>query len=628
MRYTYLIPMLLCLQQSFAQTPATSTSTVDQVTVFLQGAQVTRSMQYAVTPGNNKIVFSSISPDVDQKSIQARLPANTMLLSVSHQPNFIKEQTQREEIDQLEKQRQTLQDKLDREKNNLQVYTQEESILTKNQDIGGTNNVLKAIELKDILDLQRQRLTEVLDKQLSIKQQIRTLEKDLQQTANQLQGLRQLKETPTSDIVLDVLAKSASTGKFTVSYLVKNAGWLPAYDIRVKDITQPLDITFKAKVFQQCGEVWKKVKLQLSTGNPDESSVRPVLRPWYLYSYSSYDELSRSRQAQQMLSNGEISGRVTDDSGAPLIGCSVQIKGKTLGTVTDDKGNFQLQTSGGEQTVVFSYIGYSKREVPADGGFMRISMQPDNRSLSEVVVTGYGMESALQGRVAGVAIGNKMAQRKKSSSIIEDVTEQYVATTFYYDIPVPYTIEPDGKPYTVGVKEVEVQASYEYYAVPKLDKAAFLVAGITDWESLNLLDGEASIFYEDTYLGKSLLDLQNSQDTLLISLGRDKQVTVTRTLEKDYSRKRFIGKNITVARSWQLGIKNNKPVPISITLQDQLPVSTNTDMEISGISYGNAQLEETTKLLTWKMSLAPAAEQKQQLKYNISYPKAAIVNID
>lgn len=628
MRYTYFIPALLCLQQSFAQTPATSASTVDQVTVFLQGAQVTRSMQYTVTPGNNKIVFSGISPDVDQKSIQAKLPANTMLLSVSHQPNFIKEQSQREEIDQLEKQRQALQDKLDREKNNLQVYTQEESILTKNQDIGGTNNVLKAIELKDILDLQRQRLTEVLDKQLSIKQQIRTLEKDLLQITNQLQGLRQLKETPTSDIVLDVLAKSASTGKFTVSYLVKNAGWMPAYDIRVKDITQPLDITFKAKVFQQCGEVWKKVKLQLSTGNPDESSVRPVLRPWYLHSYSSYDELSRSRQAQQMLGNGEISGRVTDDSGNPLTGCSVQIKGKTLGTVTDEKGNFQLQTSGGEQTVVFSYLGFNKREVPADGGFMRISMQPDNRTLDEVVVVGYGTEKALEGRVAGVAVGNKKAQRKQSSNIVEDVTEQYVATTFYYDIPVPYTIEPDGKPYTVGVKEVEVPASYEYYAVPKLDKAAFLVAGITDWESLNLLDGEASIFYEDTYLGKSLLDLQNSQDTLLISLGRDKQVTVTRTLEKDYSRKRFIGKNITVARSWQLGIKNNKPVPISITLQDQLPLSTNTDMEISGISYGDAQLEESTKLLTWKMSLAPATEQKQQLKYSISYPKAAIVNID
>jgi uncharacterized protein (TIGR02231 family) len=306
----------------------------------------------------------------------------------------------------------------------------------------------------------------------------------------------------------------------------------------------------------------------------------------------------------------------------------VQIKGKTLGTVTDDKGYFQLQTSGGEQTVTFSYIGYNKREVPADGGFMRISMQPDSRALSEVVVTGYGLENALQGRAAGVAVDKRKAQFKQSSSIIENVTEQYVATTFYYDIPVPYTIESDGKPYTVGVKEVEVPASYEYYAVPKLDKAAFLVAGITDWESLNLLDGEASIFYEDTYLGKSLLDLQNSQDTLLISLGRDKQVTVTRTLEKDYSRKRFIGKNITVARSWQLGIKNNKPVPINITLQDQLPVSTNTDMEISGISYGNAQLEETTRLLTWKMSLAPAAEQKQQLKYNISYPKAAIVNID
>jgi hypothetical protein len=497
-------------------------------------------------------------------------------------------------------------------------------MLGKNQNIGGSANGVKAAELKEVLDLQRQRLAEVLDKQLAIKQQIRTLEKELQQTASQLQALQQLKETPTSDIMLDVLSKTNTTGKFTISYLVQHAGWLPAYDIRVKDITHPLDITFKARVFQQSGEVWKKVKLQLSTGNPDDTNTRPVLQPWYLRTYSSYQELSRSRQLQEALSSGEVSGRVTDDHGQPIVGCTVQVKGKTLGTTTDEQGYFQLQTPGGEQTLTFSYIGYEKKELAAAGGFMNISMRPNNTNLEEVVVVGYG----LSGKTTAASAQQNKAQRKASAAVIPDVAEQYVATTFYYDIPIPYTIEPDGKSYTVGIKEVEVPASYEYYAVPKLDKAAFLVAGITDWESLNLLDGEASIFYEDTYLGKSLLDLSASSDTLLISLGRDKQVAVTRTLEKDYSRKRFIGRNVTVSRSWQLGIKNNKPVPVNLTLQDQLPLSSNTDIEVSGASYGKGELEEATRLVTWKMTIPPAAEQKEQLKYNISYPKSAIVNID
>ncbi|GAA0546427.1 hypothetical protein GCM10009415_30760 [Chitinophaga japonensis] len=615
----------MLLQNVQAQTSSKNSGAIDQVVVFLQGAQVTRSMPYTLTPGNNRVVFSGISPDIDEKSIQVKVPADATLMSIAHQPDFIREQSQREEIVRLEKQREALQAQLDREKNHLQVYTQEEALLTKNQDIGGDNNGVTAAALKEVLDLHRQRLAEVLEKQLLIKQQVHTLEIELKKNASQLLVLRQQKETPTSDIILDVLSKSSVSGKFTVSYLVKHAGWLPAYDIRVKDITHPLDITFKAKVFQQCGEVWKQVKLQLSTGNPADNNVKPVLHPWYLRTYRSYEEMNRVRQLQRSLGNNEIKGRVLDHDGNPLPYATVQVKGKTLGTTTDDKGYFSLQSPGGEQTLQFSSVGYQRLELPARSGFMQVTMQADTRALEEVVVTGY----ALQGKVTGVSVQQeKRVVRKESSSVISGVTEAYVATTFYYDIPIPYTIEPDGKPYTVGVKELEVPASYEYYAVPKLDKAAFLVAGITGWESLNLLEGEASIYYEDTYLGKSLLDLQSSSDTLLVSLGRDKGVVVSRTLEKDYSRKRFIGRNITMSRSWQLGIRNNKPVPVQVILQDQLPIPGNTDITLSGVSYSDAVLDEPSNLLTWKMTLAPGTEQQQQLKYSVSFPKTAIVNID
>ncbi|KAA2243209.1 mucoidy inhibitor MuiA family protein [Chitinophaga agrisoli] len=630
MRFAYLLPLLLTLHHSYAQTASKTTSAIDQVTIFLKGAQVTRSMQYTLTPGNNKVIFSAISPDVEEKSIQVKMEGNVTLLSVSYQPNFIREQQQREEIAALLKQQEDLDNKLAHEKGNLQVYTQEEAMLGKNQDIGGSTNGIKAADLKEVLDLQRQRLAEVLEKQLDIKQRIRLLEEEKLKISKQLAALHNQQQTATSDIILDVLSKTAATGKCTVSYLVKNAGWLPSYDIRVKDISHPLDITFKAKVFQQCGEVWNKVKLQLSTGNPDEGNVRPLLQPWYLRTYSSYDELSRVREIQRTLSSNEIKGRVTDERGSPLPGASIKVKGSTLGTVTDAGGYFDLPSTGREQTLVFSYIGYMSKEIPSSGGFLQVGLQVDERHLDEVVVVGYGVsgEGRLSGAEADTFEKKANVTRKASANTIPDVSEQYTPTTFYYDIPIPYTIEPDGKPYTVGVKELEVPASYEYYAVPKLQKAAFLVAGITDWESLNLLEGEASVFYEDTYLGKSLLDLQSSRDTLLISLGRDNQVSVSRTMEKDYSRKRFLGKNITVARAWNLSVKNNKQAPISITIQDQLPISSNAAMDISGISYGNGQLEESTQMLTWKMVLQPAAEEKQQLKYNVTYPRTAIVNID
>ncbi len=177
MRVAYLIPLLLTLNNSHAQTPA-KTSTIDQVTIFLKGAQVTRSMPYTLAPGNNKVVFSAISPDVDEKSIQVKMEGNVTLLSVSYQPNFIREQQQREETATLQQQLDELDNKLAHEKGNLQVYTQEEAMLAKNQDIGGSTNGIKAADLKEVLDLQRQRLAEVLEKQLDIKKRIRLLEEE------------------------------------------------------------------------------------------------------------------------------------------------------------------------------------------------------------------------------------------------------------------------------------------------------------------------------------------------------------------------------------------------------------------------------------------------------------------
>ncbi|WP_262487658.1 DUF4139 domain-containing protein [Chitinophaga jiangningensis] len=208
------------------------------------------------------------------------------------------------------------------------------------------------------------------------------------------------------------------------------------------------------------------------------------------------------------------------------------------------------------------------------------------------------------------------------------MTEQYTPTTFVFDIPIPYTILPDGKSNVVGVKELEIPATYQYYAVPKLEKAAFLTAAFTDWESLNLLDGEASIFYEGTYIGKTLLDLQAVSDTLQLSLGKDKQVVVNRTMQKDESRKNLLGSRVTFSRTWEITVKNNKGVPIKVNVEDQLPIKTISDMDISKTEYGDAALDAETNILTWQLHVAPATEQKRQLKYAITYPKGQIVNVN
>ena len=82
-------------------------------------------------------------------------------------------------------------------------------------------------------------------------------------------------------------------------------------------------------------------------------------------------------------------GTVTDNTGDPLVGATVMLKGHTgVGTATDIDGNFKINVPEGS-TLIFSYIGYVTREIKAEKQ-MDIMLQPDDNSLDEVVVIGYG----------------------------------------------------------------------------------------------------------------------------------------------------------------------------------------------------------------------------------------------
>jgi len=91
--------------------------------------------------------------------------------------------------------------------------------------------------------------------------------------------------------------------------------------------------------------------------------------------------------------NFTVRGKVLDETGEPLIGVNVVEKGTTQGTVTDAGGNFQLDVSGPDATIVISFIGYLKEEVPLEGkNELNISLVPDLKELDEVVVVGYGTQ--------------------------------------------------------------------------------------------------------------------------------------------------------------------------------------------------------------------------------------------
>jgi iron complex outermembrane receptor protein len=84
-----------------------------------------------------------------------------------------------------------------------------------------------------------------------------------------------------------------------------------------------------------------------------------------------------------------ITGKVTDATGTDLPGVSILVKGTTMGTATDFDGNFELEVSDANAILVFSYVGYADRELPAAANMM-VTLQESAESLEEVVLIGYG----------------------------------------------------------------------------------------------------------------------------------------------------------------------------------------------------------------------------------------------
>lgn len=613
---------------TFAQTKQqTVTSKIEKVTVFASGAQVNRKTKFTIPQGRTELVFAGISPNIDKQSIQVKGDGNFTILSVIHQTNYLNEQKRREETIGLENQKEYLKQKLTFEKSMLTVFKNEENMLAKNQSIGGSNNGVKTLDLKEAVDFQRNRLTEVLLKQIEIDKNIQKLDSTIKKLDNQLKALNQRKDFATSEILVTVLSKEFANASFEISYFVKDAGWFANYDLRVKDISNPIDLTFKANVFQSSGEDWKDVKLTISNGNPTESGVAPTLQAWYLrFGYpKDLSQMLKGKISGLLIGGkaGEAKGKIADaETGEGIPGVNILIKGTTIGTVTDTDGNFSLQLPENSQTLVISAVGYATQELMATTNFMNITLQEDVTLLGEVVVVGYGVSEERR-----IKKDEKLKIKGTGSDPLE-TKETYQPTTLSFEIEIPYTILNDGKVYTVDIKNQSIPALYEYFAIPKLEKDAFLTAKIVDWQDLNLLEGEVNLFFEGAYLGKSILDVRNANDTLNISLGRDKGIIIERKNLKEFTNKQFLGNFKTENRSYEISIRNNKKQSINITIQDQFPISTLKEITVEEQEYKEAEIDKDTKILTWKDEIAPKQEKKHNFKYSVKYPKNQIVILE
>ncbi|QNA43742.1 DUF4139 domain-containing protein [Lacibacter sediminis] len=533
----YVLPITLTAQ-SVKRVPVETK--MDQVTVFMKGAQVKRTVKQSISAGKQEIVFTGISTDIEKQSVQVKADGRLTILSVRVQRDYLKEQEVSEEIKTTQEKFSQLNDKISLTSKVLEVFKQEESMLIKNQQIAGSTVTLKPDELRQSLDFQRARLTEVLKQQLLLQKEIEEMNKDRNKLLNQLTEMSRKIDLSTNEIVVLADVKETATVPFEITYLVQKAGWYPTYNIRVKDVVSKLQLEMNANVYQTSGENWNNIKLVLSTGNPNDNNTKPLVNPWFI-----------------------------------------------------------------------SY-----------------AMKPAVNNLQEVVVVGYGTSNDLAGAVPGIQVRGKTSLKMENKSTPLQVITTFQPITTQYEIQEIATVNNDGKVNTMSINDKSIEAYYEYYSVPKLDEAAYLTAKLINWQDLNLIPGETNLFFEGTFLGKSYLDLSTDSDTLSLSLGVDKGITVKRTLLKDFSSKKFLGGNRTDTKQFEITVRNNKNVPVNIIVEDQFPISTLKEIEIEDLEYDGAKLNEDTKIITWTYTIDPKQMKKMEMKYSVKYPKEKKLQLD
>lgn len=611
-----LLPFTVLANEKEVKTDITS------VKVFRSGAQIERNATVNLPAGKSTIVFTQLSEEVNPSSVQVKGLGDFTILSVKTRLDFMTEKVEEEKVQVLEDRLKAIQQEKEDLKAQDDALRSEQSLLNQNMRIGGEQSGTDITALKEAAAFIQSRMLAINKALLTSKRKVEKLDEEARKIGQQLVELRTVDSETTSEILVEVEAKRPMQAGFTFSYLVASAGWAPLYDIRVESVAEPVHLTYKAQIFQSTGVDWSDIDLTISSGDPTANNVMPEIKPWYLTldrpTYPSYP----TQQQQAKIGINEVRGIVRDaNTGEPLPFVNVMVlngSGQILnGTTTNFDGYYVVAVPPGGSHLKVTYIGYQDFSQSIVGNNININLSQDNVQLDEVMIVGSSkrvrrndiskMPSSYNYAAASTTVANTVQQR---------------ATTFEFEIDVKYDIPSDGKYHMVGIKEVELPATYTYYATPKLDLDAFLFAKVTGWEDEQLVDGTANIFFENTNVGETQLNLQQVSDTIDLSLGRDKDVVVTREKRKDYTTKQFIGNKKTETITWDLAVRNNKSQAITLKLYDQIPVSQQQEVEVTlEEESGSPDLNADKGILTWDFELAPASDEKVFFQYSVKYPK-------
>jgi len=603
-------------------------SNIDEVSFLLEGALIKSNVKVNIPRGESVLVIEHLPQSIDPTSIRIKTPKSIRVASV--EPGINPNTLPPNALDDIRAKRKIIQQKRQKLNNKLKALGEEMTLLKTNYNVKGQETLSKD-KLKIIADFYRERMQEIHNTELDVQYTLHDLNKQLTALDDSIE-MRQMRKEPFAEITVNINAAKYTNATLQVTSYIPNAGWHATYELLIPSTTEPMKLIHKAVVKQNTSKAWKNVKASVSNTNPTLTNEKPNMRVWYTNQPKpSYG--SGKRVIQQMKKTGSIRGRVFDNRSGAIPYANVvlmQNGNQVTGSVTNASGNFKIEhVKPGYYNIKASSVGYqptstSRFRVNAgQTSNINLRMQAAVTQLDEIVVAAVEeerprMRKKTSSKTAPAATtGGTQPKYEITSSSAQGVNTLQQSNRIEYKFDKPYNIPAHNQEKQIELQTTSIPAEFKYYALPDFADAAFLVAKIPGWEKIKLLEGEAAIFFENTWVGSTWLTPKKTTDTLKLSIARDPSIVIKKELIKHEIKRNLLGKNKSETYDYEITVKNTKAYPIEITIEDQIPVSNIKDKSVEIKEKSGAKHNEEKGFLYWDIKLGKGESEQLTLSYTI-----------
>ncbi|XP_064629539.1 uncharacterized protein LOC135488724 isoform X3 [Lineus longissimus] len=660
---------------------------VENVTVYLDRAEVCRSIKTRITKGENQINIKRLSPSIEKDSlrVEGKGPATILeviysatQLSPEEDENEQRHQEVRRQLHDLTKQKEAMESRKKRlqkqrevldgfadnllkteapEKNDKERAQGGQSRTTRSSSITFAETEAKLqVQVPNTLDgnllegmcgffdLYEKQATRLDDSMHQLVIDLERLEEQIEKTGKNLKEMEIYKEEHMArEVVILMEATEDGEVELLLSYVVNKAKWSPRYDIRV----------FSGDSRMKLPHCYNLTKALWSN-------------------YSDFEQISRDSRMkiiyygmiQQATGEDWDEAKLTLSTASPSVGGTVPDLGTqrlffkpkydspyaTLRRNKTRKPNkkvgraWSFHATKDEKSFLKQYGLLSDEESSAKEE-ERSDRSKDGDAKNEKEEPALDLRlrdadsSAMEADLNGTSAVKRRVKYKlssmKSRSFTNDIKENITSTC--YEVVRHHTIPSDNVAHKVSIAIIDLNPVFEYESVPKRSPYAYLRAKVKNTSPYALLAGQTSIFLDNNFCAKAEIKAVAPQEDFTCSLGADHGIKIAyRPLHKYREHSGALSKNLTMTHKQVIEVKNTHAEPIKILIMDQLPLAAEEKIKVNLLEpvikhpekYDRSKPIRLNKFnnIEWELEIPPGEGKELTLKYSVEHPVAEEVD--